>query len=266
MQLYNPAEGGIPMNRPTRTLLSLLFVSLAVVTIVPPVAAAPTTPEARTITVTGDAEVRVPPDQVILTLGVETWDRDLATAKRQNDEIVSRTLKVAEDHGVAPQHVQTDYVSIEPRYRSGTYEPGDFIGYFVRKTIVITLRDIAQFEQLLSDALEAGVTHVHGIEFRTSELREHRDTARALAIRAAREKAIALASELDQTVGRPTDIREEYNGWWSPYNSWWGRGWGALGTAQNVIQETGIPQGMDATLAPGQITVNARVTVSFELE
>jgi hypothetical protein len=254
------------MNRRTRTLVLSLFVFLAVLSLVAPAAAAPDTPATRTVTVTGDAEVKIPPDQVTLTLGVETWDKDLATAKRQNDEIIARVLKVADGHGVAPQHLQTDYVSIEPRYRSGTYEPGDFIGYFVRKTIVINLKDISAFEALLSDALEAGATHVHGIEFRTSELRKHRDAARSLAIQAAREKAIALASELDQDVGRPTDIREEYNGWWSPYNSWWGRGWGALGAAQNVIQESGTPQGMDSTLAPGQISVNARVTVTFELK
>jgi uncharacterized protein YggE len=254
------------MNRRTCTLAFSISVILAALSLVAPVTAAPDGPAPRTITVTGDAEVRVPPDQVILTLGVETRDRALAVAKQRNDEIVTRALKVAEDHGVAPQHVQTDYVSIEPRYRSGTYEPGDFIGYFVRKTIVVTLKDITAFEDLLSDALEAGVTHVNGIEFRTSELRKHRDAARALAVQAAREKAIALAGELDQKVGRPTDIREEYSGWRSPYNSWWGGSWGALGAAQNVIQESGVPQDMESTLAPGQISVNARVTVSFELK
>jgi Protein of unknown function (DUF541) len=56
-------------------------------------------------------------------------------------------------------------------------------------------------------------THVYGIEFRTCGLRKHRDAARGLAIQAAREKAIALAGELGQEVGRPIDIREEYKGW-----------------------------------------------------
>jgi hypothetical protein len=254
------------MKRRTRTLVFSISAILAALSLVTPVAGAPDGPVPRTITVTGDAEVKVPPDQVVLTLGVETWDKVLATAKQRNDEILTRTLKVVEDHGVAPQHTQTDYVSIEPRYRSGTYEPGDFIGYFVRKTLVVTLKDITAFEDLLSDALEAGVTHVNGIEFRTSELRKHRDAARSLAIQAAREKAIALAGELDQKVGRPTDIREEYSSWRSPYNSWWGGAWGALGAAQNVIQESGVPQNMESTLAPGQISVNARVTVTFELK
>lgn len=217
------------------------------------------------ITVTGDAEVRVVPDEVILTLGIETWDKDLQVAKSQNDEIVARVLALAEDYGVEPQHVQTDFVSIEPRYRNGYYEESDFIGYFVRKSVVITLRDLGKFEDLLTDALEAGVNYVQGIQFRTTELRKHRDEARALAIQAAREKAGAMADELGQTVGEPRQITEVQSGWWSGYNAWWGSRWGS-GMAQNVIQEAG-PGGIAAegSLAPGQINVNARVSVSFEI-
>lgn len=94
----------------------------------------------------------------------------------------------------------------------------DFIGYFVRKTVVVTLSDLALFESLLSQSLEAGATHVHGVEFRTTELRRYRDQARALAVNAAREKAEALCAELGKQVGEPKDIREQYSRWWSPYN------------------------------------------------
>jgi len=221
--------------------------------------------EPRLITVTGDAEVRVIPDEVILTLGVETWDKDLDVAKGQNDKIVAKALALASDYGIDPAHIQTDYVNIEPRYRNGYYEPRDFVGFFVRKTIVITLRDITQFEDLLASALGAGVNHVQGIEFRTTELRKYRDEARALAIRAAREKASALAGELGQAVGDPRTIHEEQSGWRSTYSAWWGILWGQA-TAQNVIQE--VSEGAltaGSSLAPGQISVNASVSVSFEL-
>ena len=143
------------------------------------------------------------PDEVILTLGVETWNKNMEIAKGQNDAIVARVFALADEYGIAPEHVQTDYVSIEPRYRNGYYDERDFIGYFVHKTLVITLRDLDKFEDLLADALEAGVNYVHGIQFRTTELRKHRDEARALAIRAAKEKAEALAGELGQEVGDP---------------------------------------------------------------
>jgi uncharacterized protein YggE len=219
----------------------------------------------RTVTVTGEAEVRVVPDEVILTLGVETWDKNLARAKGENDGIVAQVLALAGEYGVPAEHVQTDYVSIDPRYRDGYYEERDFIGYFVRKNIVVTLRDLDQFEPLLSAALEAGVNYVHGVEFRTTELRQHRDEARALAIQAAQEKAVALAGALDQDVGRPLTIQELQAGWWSSYNAWWGSSWGA-GMSQNVIQELGGASYLaDSTVAPGQINVNARVTVTFAL-
>jgi len=221
--------------------------------------------ETGQINVTGEAEVRVVPDEVILTLGVETWNKNMGIAKGQNDAIVARVFALADDHGIAPEHVQTDYVSIEPRYRNGYYEESDFIGYFVHKTLVITLRDLDKFEDLLADALEAGVNYVHGIQFRTTELRKHRDEARALAIRAAKEKAEALAGELDQQVGDPKVIQEVQSGWWSGYNSWWGSRWGN-GMSQNVIQEMGAGALTgDGSLAPGQINVTARVSVTFQL-
>ena len=221
--------------------------------------------ETGQISVTGEAEIRVVPDEVILTLGVETWDKNMAIAKGQNDAIVAQVFSLTDDHDIAPEHVKTDYVSIEPRYRNGYYDERDFIGYFVHKTIVITLRDLDKFEDILADALEAGVNYVHGIQFRTTELRKHRDEARALAIRAAKEKAVALAGELGQDVGDPKMVQEVQSSWWSGYNSWWQSRWGS-GMSQNVIQELGAGALTgDGSLAPGQISVTARVSATFQL-
>ncbi len=223
----------------------------------------------RLITVTGDADVRVVPDEVVLTLGVETWNKDLETAKQENDTRIKRVIALAQRYEISPQHIQTDHISIEPRYHDNAAiadEKRDFIGFFVRKNIVITLKDTAQFEGLLTDVLDAGVNYVHGIQFRTTELRTHKDQARALAIRAAQEKATALAEELGQSIGDPHTIQENHSGWWSPYNAWWGYRWGNS-MAQNVIQEVGGGSTTaEESIALGQITVNAKVTVSFELK
>jgi uncharacterized protein YggE len=131
---------------------------------------------------------------------------------------------------------------------------------------VVTLSDLGKFEDLLTGVLEAGANYVHGVEFRTAELRKYRDQARALAIQAAQEKAAALAGELHQELGEPVTITEEQNSW----RSWYGYGWGSgpgQTPSQNVVVETGsstLEEG--ATVAPGQITVNARVSVTFALK
>jgi uncharacterized protein len=221
--------------------------------------------EPRSVSVTGEAEVKVIPDQVVLTLGVETSDKVLSAARSENDSRVKAIIAAAQGAGVAARDIQTDYIQIEPRYHDG-YDQREFIGYFVQKTVVVTLRDISRFEGLLGSVLGAGANHVHGIEFRTSELRKHRDEARALAIRAAREKAQALAKELGQGVGAPRSISEGSDGWWSSYRGWWGRGWGQ-NQAQNVVQDIG-GQGAsgEGPLAPGTISVRASVSVTFELQ
>jgi len=243
---------------------TMVIAVVAVVAVTAWTRAQPATQESRLITVTGDAEVRVAPDEAVVTLGVETWNADLTLAKNQNDERVAKVLALARGSGVKPEHIQTEHISVEPRYHDD-YERRGFLGFYVRKTIVVTLQDLTQFEDLLTGALGAGATHVHGVQFRTTELRKYRDQARALAVGAAREKAEALAKELGQQVGQPQTIQEDQNSWWSWYGAWWGASWGGIGM-QNVVQNMGgSAMPAEGSFAPGQIAVNAKVTVSFEL-
>jgi uncharacterized protein YggE len=215
------------------------------------------------ITTTGEAEIRVIPDEVILSLGVETTNKLIEQSKSQNDERVKRVMATAAKLGVEAKHLQTDFMSVEPWYRRG-YEYPESLEYRVRKTIAITLKDTSKFERLLSEVLEAGATHVHGVQFRTTALRKHRDAARAQAIKAAREKAIALASDLGQKIGKAYRISEHGSGWYSPYG-WWS-GYGGRGMTQNVIQNSGETGRVDDTVALGQISVTANVSVTFILE
>lgn len=216
------------------------------------------------ISVTGEAEVRVIPDEVIVNVGVETADKDLNIAKRANDAAIARAMEIAKRHGIAAQHLQTDYIQIQPRYQNG--EPsGQFLGYVVRKSLTARLREIAKFESLLSEMLQGGINIVHGVEFRTTELRKHRDQARALAIKAAQEKAEALTRDAGRKVGRVLSISEHGGGWYSAYGWWWGhRGHGGM---QNVMQNAGGGASVvEGSVAPGQIMVTAQVGVTFALE
>ncbi|HVQ38045.1 MAG TPA: SIMPL domain-containing protein [Pyrinomonadaceae bacterium] len=216
------------------------------------------------ITVTGDAEIRVIPDEIILSLGIETSDKSLDRSKSQNDERVKRVLALGQSFQIDPKLIQTGYIGIEPWYR--TYNQIESLEYRVRRSIAITLKDTTKFEDLLSQALVAGATNVHGIQFRTTELRKHRDAARALAIKAAKEKARALAAELGQNIGKAFRISEFGSGWSSPYG-WWGSfgGSGASNAVQNSVG-SGSGGSSEGTLALGQITVTASVSVSFLLQ
>jgi uncharacterized protein YggE len=223
--------------------------------------AAPDAPE-RTITVTGDAEVRVPPNEVQLWLAVASVDKVLKQAKDDNDQRVKKTLSTLVKLGIESKDVQTDFVSIEPRWDNyqRTRTPD---AYEVSKSIVVTLRDVSRFEVILQAVLDAGTNRVEGLEFRTTELRKHRDAARAKALKAAQEKAIAMARELDLKVGKARTISEFGGG----YGFGGGRGARMAMQAQNVSQTVGGAEGAsEAGFAPGLISVRATVQVTFDVE
>ncbi|QQP94835.1 SIMPL domain-containing protein [Lysobacter enzymogenes] len=227
-------------------------------------------PERRSLNVSGSAEIKVPPDEVLISVGVESRAIALAEAKRLNDADVAKALAFLRASGVPDKDVQTDYVNIEPRY---PYDNSTKVVarltpefYVARKSIGVRLTRIGAYESVLAGLLANGAQHVHGIEFRTSQLRKHRDAARALAIRAAQDKADALAHELGVRRGAVYSVSESYSGGW-----WRGGGWGGAGGGQmmqNVVQQAGDEGGEDdgATLAVGQISVNATVSASFAIE
>jgi len=233
----------------TITLLSLLALSSRV--------SAEDSP--RSISTSGEAIVYVTPDEVNVVFGVETFDPDLDKAKAMNDANSAKLVKAIHALGIEPRYVQTDQLQVDIQYHGNRAWEG-IQGYFARRTYAVKLKDTKLFEKLVDAGLKNGANQLSGIDFRTTELRKHRDQARKMAIKAAREKAIALAEELACGVGKPRTISEGYNGFFAGYR------FNAMGNAQNSNQE--IPAGgneQGETLPLGQIAVHAQISVTFDL-
>jgi uncharacterized protein YggE len=239
--------------------------ALALVVLLPLAARAQPEADPSLITVSGQAEIRVAPDEVLFRLDVEKMDKDLMTAQRMNDESVRQILALARRFGVPAQDVKTDFISVEMKYSTdlaGDDEDDadtrrlkrEFVGYQVEKTVIIRFTDLRRFDELFSELLKAGVSSVRGVEFRTSQIRKYKDQARALAIRAAREKAQALAAEIGQTIGKAHTISEE----------------GRNASSNSFSNATGTIGGSfsddeESSFAPGMISVTASVSVRFRL-
>lgn len=220
------------------------------------------------ITVTGEAVVNVRPNKIVISFGIETWDTDIMAAKQKNNDILKKAVSAMKQSGVPEKEIQTDHLSIEPRYKED-YLKRDFIGYFVRNTFIVTLNEVEKVEDLVTKVLQAGVNYIHGIEFQTTEFRKYREQARELALKAAKEKAGKMASVLGQLVGKPIQINENYSGLpWRYYSSWWGWRHGRQqGMAQNIVQDARGDAGeISDTIALGKISIRGNVTVVFELK
>jgi len=219
----------------------------------------------RTVSVTGESEIRVVPDEVVITLGIVVASKEIMEVKKLSDKRMKELLTITAAAGIPSRDVQTDFLNIDRDFTTDSNGRRTFVGYVQRTTVEIFLRDLGKFEALLTAVLQAGIEHVHGIDFRTSELRQHRDQARSLAIKAAKEKATALAGELGEKIGKPHSIQEVQNYLFSTYRNWWGRSYQPM--SQNVSQAVSANTASQSNaLAPGSLSIRASVNVSFELQ
>jgi uncharacterized protein YggE len=210
-------------------------------------------PHPRLISVAGTAEISVAPDQVILTVAVQSRDKDLAIAKSQHDARMKRILAEARKAGVDPKYIQTSSLELMPDYSEERVP--HLLAYVVTQTIQITLRDLPRYESLVTKLLENGVNRINSVQFEIADSRKYKDETRLKAIRAAREKATAMAAELGQTVGKPWEMNEENET-----------------NPSYLYANTRVTAGMMApvpnepTVAPGQVTVRSSVRISFLLD
>src|SRR5262249_49854307 len=144
-------------------------------------ATAQSTPTQRSITVVGEAQVKVTPDRVVLTIGVETSDAKLIDAKALHDKRIQSVLAATRAARIDPRDIHTDYLQIEPTFNFDSGARWQRVNAFaIRQSIEVTVRDVSRYEQLLTELLAAGVTHVHNVSLQTAKLRKNRDTARSM--------------------------------------------------------------------------------------
>ena len=200
-------------------------------------------------------------DLADLYFDVDVRHADLATARKKQAERAAKVLAALRDAGVEDKDLQTSQVNVAPTYAENRHGETATINYYdATQGIYCTLHDVKKVADLTTAVLAAGATAVHGVNLRTSELRQHRNEARAQAARAAPEKAVAIASELGAKVGKPYKITEE-SGENGPGN--FSASAGVSVASAPSSEERATPP---SVFAPGLLTISASVRVTFYLD
>ena len=211
-------------------------------------------PPQKLVRVIGTSEVKVVPDRAVVELGVEKQDPRASVAKHAEDAAARKILASLRANGIDEKDIQTTYLSLQPR-SSYIKSKNQWVTYFVaQQTMTVTVRDLSRLDALLESLVQAGGNRIDSIVYETSDLRKYRDQARDMAVRAAREKATALALALGQEVGKAHSIEEV------PESNY---GYGGL--LANAAYESESDKALTRSTARGQKTISASVIVSFDL-
>ena len=120
------------------------------------------------ITVTGSGTVSGTPDQLVLSMGVQTSASSVSTALRQANEAATRVIHSLKSGGVRASDIQTSGLSIQPNYSGSSQVP---TGYGVSEQLTATLRDLAKAGSQIQAAVTAGgnATTVDGVSLNLTD-------------------------------------------------------------------------------------------------
>src|SRR5439155_18625339 len=105
--------------------------------------------ENRLITVTGTAEVKVTPDVAELQLGVETREKDLSSAKAENDAAVNAVITSVKKFGIGDKDIQTTGLQIQPNYNDER-DGRRLLFYSVDTEIGVATKDVKRVGELVA--------------------------------------------------------------------------------------------------------------------
>jgi hypothetical protein len=164
-------------------------------------------PGGTRITVTGTGKVSGVPNQLALSMGVQTNGTSVAAALRQANSAVRSITAVLRRSGVAAADIQTSGLSIYPNYSGSSGVPN---GYQVSEQLTITLRRLSVAGSQISAAAHAGrnATVINGVSLNLSDTSTLLASARARAVADAKAKAAAYARALGRPLGAVVSMSE----------------------------------------------------------
>jgi hypothetical protein len=199
----------------------------------------------KLVTVTGEATVAVAPDAAMIRIGVSSQDKTAREASDANARQMTAVLAAIKSNNIADRDIQTSRLSLQPQYDPNKSGTARLTGFQATNQVTVRIRDIGNLAAVLDSAISAGANEMSGIEFIVSEQSKLLDRARDDAIADARRKAELYAKAAGSRLGHVVGISEE--------------GSAAAPRPMQALRAGAVP------ISPGEQTLRAAVTVSYEL-
>jgi uncharacterized protein YggE len=203
------------------------------------------------VSVSGEGKVNAVPDQAIIRATVKTKGNDAKDVKKENDKQFEAVLKMMKKMNLAPADYRTQRVSLNPIF---DYEKKKTT-YNASQSVEILLRDLSRYDELMEGLVDQGINQIDNVTFQSSKLSQYQSDARKMAMKDAKLKAEDYVSVLGQKVGRAITITDNSQNY-QPQPVYARMKTMAMDESSTTRE----------TLAEGEMTITANVSVSFTLD
>jgi uncharacterized protein len=167
------------------------------------------------VSTSGMATVKVDPDKVSVTIGVETRGETAEEAAAANAELMEKVLAALRDLGIEDDQISTNWYSVYPVYewrsppcieiyrQPPECDPkNEITGYAASNSVTVTLDADEDIGSVIDEAVAAGATNVNGAYFFVSTERQEeiRSSLIKEAIDNARSRADKAAAAVDMEI------------------------------------------------------------------
>jgi uncharacterized protein YggE len=163
-------------------------------------------PQPGTLSVVGTGSVTTRPDTATLSAGVTTQGSTASEAMDANAQAMAKVIQALKDAGIASKDLQTQFVSVDPRYDDAGGQK--ITGYGATNSVSAVVRGLSDVGDVIDAAVAAGANTVSGPSLaRDDEHKLYRDALEE-AVANAREKATALARAAGVSLGAIRSLDE----------------------------------------------------------
>jgi len=179
------------------------------------------------VSTSGTATVKVNPDKVSITIGVDTQGKTAEEAAQENAKIMEQVLAALKKLGIEDEQISTNWYNVYPvyEYRSPPcveiypqpvecQPKSELTGYRASNSVTVTLDADANVGEVIDAAVAAGANNVNGAYFFVSDEKQQeiRDSLIEKAINNARGRAdkAANAVAMDITGVKSISLNDVY--------------------------------------------------------
>ena len=214
--------------------------------------------ERETLTVSGEGEVKLTPDLATVSIVIKTTQKQAEDAQQKNAELTDAVLASLKVNGVQEADIQTEDIHLGEEYNYDK-SPAELVGYSMRNTLSITVREIETVGKVITDAIAAGATSTYGLAFTVSDSSGAYQDALTAAVVEARGKANAMAAALCVELAPIPVSVNEVSASYQPY------------VYEETVREPSaadMAASNDAngiSVSTGELSVTAKVNVVYEV-
>jgi len=155
----------------------------------------------RSLSISGQGDVRAAPDTVTLSAGVTGEGPTAAGALSANAARMQSVFAALKEIGVGDKDIQTANFSVSPQMANGNNQPPHVTAYQVSNQLQLRLDDVAKLGPALDALVTAGTNQMNGIDFAIKDPAPLLAQARADAVRDARAKAETYTKAAGVSLG-----------------------------------------------------------------